>query len=184
MPLPLAPLVGWLLGLWLAWSARGERADRAPEDRLLLLIAFSRPVVVAAGLALLVYAPVVGYFAAFHGDWSYLYVVPWHRVPSAVDLVLVLLASATIPAGVAVGLAPARAGRSGLLVRMAIGPAVVLLALVGVFARRLAASASYAQFHGGFGVEPLTHGALGRGILLAVIALAAALAWSVRSLRS
>jgi hypothetical protein len=184
MPLPMAPLVGWLLGLWLAWSARGERADRAPDDRLLLLLSFSRPLVVSAALAAFVYAPVVGYFAAFHGDWSYLYVVPWHRVPSALDLVLVVLASATIPAGVAFGLGPARAGRSVVLLRMAVGPAVVLVTLLAVFARRLAASASYAQFHGGFGVEPLTHAALGRGILLAVIALAAAVAWSLRALRS
>ena len=50
----------------------------------------SRPFAVVAAFAALVWLPVVGYFVAFHGDWSYLYVVPWQRVPSAVDLGLVL----------------------------------------------------------------------------------------------
>ncbi len=191
MPLPVAPLLGWLLGLWLAWTARGERPDRAPGTPgggrdgagSLLFFSLSRPLVVAAALSAFVYAPIVGYFAAFHGDWSYLYVVPWHRVPSALDLVLVLLASATIPAGVAVGLGPARAGRSGLLARWAAGPAVIAVALLAVFARRLATSASYAQFHGGFGLEPITESALGRGVLLAAIVLGVAVAWTARSLR-
>jgi hypothetical protein len=192
MPLPVAPLLGWLLGLWLAWAARGERADRPErlpgpdEPGLLLYSLFSRPerpILVAAALAAFVYAPIVGYFAAFHGDWSYLYLVPWHRIPSALDLVAVVVASATIPVGVALGIGPARAGRSALVARMAAGPLVLMLAIVGVGARRLATSASYAQFHGGFGVESITDGALGRGVLLAAIALAAALAWTVRSLR-
>lgn len=184
MPLPVAPLLGWLLGLWLAWAARGERPDRlagAADERLLLF--FSRPLVVATALAVFVYAPLVGYFAAFHGDWSYLYVLPWSRVPSALDLILVVLASATIPAGVALGLGPARLGRSSALARLAAGPLVLLLVVVGVGARRLATSASYAQFHGGFGVESITDGALGRGVLLAAIALAAAVAWTARALR-
>ena len=36
---------------------------------------------VVAAFAGLVWVPVVGYFVAFHGDWSYLYVVPGQRVP-------------------------------------------------------------------------------------------------------
>jgi hypothetical protein len=187
MPLPVAPLLGWLLGLWLAWAARGERPERggaASSERLLLFSRPDRPLAVALALAAFVYAPIVGYFAAFHGDWSYLYVIPWHRVPSALDLVLVVVASATIPAGLLVGLGPARAGRSALLARMAAVPLVLMLGIVGVGARRLATSASYAQFHGGFGVESITDGALGRGVLLAAIALAAAVAWTARSLRT
>ena len=121
MPLPVAPLVGWLLGVWLAWAAR---EDRPADDRPLLL---SRPLLVSVALAAFVFGPVVGYFNAFHGDWSYLYVVAWHRVPSAIDLVLVLLASATLPFGLAAGRAAARVGRSGLLVRCASGPAAALI---------------------------------------------------------
>lgn len=183
MPLPVAPLLGWLLGVWLAWTARGERPERGggAEDGLLLL--WSRPVRVAFALGAFVFGPIVGYFVAFHGDWSYFYVVPWRVVPSAVDLLLVVVAGATVPAGVAAGAGPARAGRVGLLLRLAAGPAAVALLMLLLGARRLMVSASYAQFHGAFGVEPLASSALGRGLLLAAIALAAAVAWTARALR-
>src|SRR5205823_3537558 len=123
--------------------ARGERPDRGArgEDGFRHLL-FSKPVVVAAALGAFVYGPIVGYFAAFHGDWSYLYVVPWRRVPSAVDLLVVVLASSTIPLGVLVGIGPARAGRSGLLARLAAGPAVAAIVVLAIFARRLGASAT------------------------------------------
>ena len=130
------------------------------------------------------FGPVVGYFVAFHGDWSYLYVIPWRRIPSAVDLVLVVLASATLPAGLAAGRAAARAGRSGLLVRCAAGPGAALIVIVALFARRLATSASYAQYHGAFGVESIASSALGRGVLLAALALSAGVAFSLRAVRS
>ena len=55
--------------------------------------------------------------------------------------------------------------------------------LVAVFARRLAVSASAAQYAGGFGVEPMTASALGKGVLFALLGLAAGVAWAVRSLR-
>jgi hypothetical protein len=53
-----------------------------------------------------------------------------------------------------------------------------------VFARRLAVSASFAQYHGGFGGVPIGRSPLGRGILLSWLALAAAYAWSLHALRS
>ncbi len=178
MPLPFAPLLGWLLGLGLAWAARG---DRLAEDGPFIL---SRPFAISVSLAAFVYAPVLGYFVAFHGDWSYLYAVRWHTVPSAVDLVLVLTASCTIPLGLAAGRAPARAGRRAPLVRLAAGPAGFAIVLGVLCAHRLATSASYAQYHGAFGALPITSSALGRGVLLAVVVLGAAVAWSVRAVRS
>jgi hypothetical protein len=181
MPLPLGLLLGWVIGLGFAWAAREERTDEPASAGHLL---FSRPFSVAAAFASLVYAPILGYFAAFHGDWSYLYLVPWHRVPSAVDLILVLAATATVPAGFAVGYGPSRAGRRSLVMRLGSGPAAVALVLGAVCARRLAVSASYAQYHGAFGTEPITQAALGRGVLLSAIALGAGIAWSVRALRS
>src|ERR1700743_2707606 len=97
MPLPLAFPIGCLLGLGLAWMARVELA------RSEVPLVLTRPFLVALGFALIVFAPVVGYAVALHGDWSYLYLVRFARIPSAVDLGMVLLSAATIPAGFTVG---------------------------------------------------------------------------------
>src|SRR5438045_9383789 len=95
MPLPFAWLVAFALGAAFARAAQGEIARS--EGPLVM----SRPVLVVVAFAALVVAPVAGYFAAFHGDWAYLYGVNWQDVPSAVDLVLVALAAALVPAGFA-----------------------------------------------------------------------------------
>src|SRR4051812_23923724 len=93
MPLPFAFPLGLLLGMTLAWLARAELA----RSEVPLLLA--RPFLIALGLGALVYGPVVGYFAAWHGDWAYLYLTPSSRVPSALDLCLVLLAALQVPLG-------------------------------------------------------------------------------------
>jgi hypothetical protein len=141
-------------------------------------------VALAAAFAALVYAPIVGYFAALHGDWSYLYLVRWHAVPSAVDLILVIVASGSVPIATAVAHPYARLARAGVLVRLGAGPAILAIALAAIAARRLATSATSAQYHGGFGAEPLTSSTLGRAVLLAAVALVAGVAWTVRASRS
>ncbi len=176
MPIPFAPLVGFLIGAGLAWAGRSELAS---QDGPLLA---SRPFMVVAAFAALVYAPVVAYFVAFHGDWAYLYVVPWRRVPSAVDLALVVLSGASVPAGTLLASSAARARRLGTLVRLGAGPALVTLALLSWSARRLTLSGTYAQFHGDFGTETVASSALGRSVLFMAIVAALGIAWAVRSI--
>jgi hypothetical protein len=176
MPLPLAPLVGFLVGIGLAWPGRAEfDKDDAP------LLA-SRPVVVAGAFALFVYTPIVAYFVAFHGDWAYLYLVPWGHVPSAVDLTLVVVSGASVPLGTLVASPAARARRLATLVRLGTGPAVLSLALLAWGGRRLAISATYAQFHGDYGTEAITSSSLGRSVLWMGIVAALGVAWSVRAI--
>ena len=178
MPLPLAIPVGLLLGMTLAWLARAELA----RSEVPLLLA--RPFLIALGLGAVVFAPVVGYFAAWHGDWAYLYLVRWSRVPSAVDLLLVVFAALQVPLGFAIAAPWAIAKRGTRLLRvMAIATGLLVIACA-VFARRLSVSASFAQYHGGFGGAPLGRSPLGRGILLSWIAVALGYAWSVHALRS
>ena len=174
MPLPFAPFVGFLVGLGLAWAARAEIGN---DDGPLFA---SRPFAVATGLACFVYAPLVAYFVAFHGDWAYLYLVDWKHVPSAIDLALVLFAGACVPLGTIVALPAARARRLGTLVRIGAGPAVVVCGLLAWGARRLVVSATYTQFHGDFGAESIASSALGRGILWMGIVGVLGIAWSVR----
>ena len=177
MPLFLAPLVGWLVGLGLAWAAR---ADRGWEEAPLVT---SRPLVVTLAFAAFVYAPVVGYFAAFHGDWAYLYLAPGRAIPSAVDLALVIFSGATVPLGLAIGARAVRAHEMTPLVKLGAGPAFVTLAVALVFARRLVVSGSYAQYHGHFGTEPITSSALGRGVLAGGLAVSIAAMLAVRALK-
>src|SRR5262245_26570628 len=96
MPLPFAVPIGLLLGMSLAWLARVELA------RSEVPLVLARPFLVAVGLGAIVYAPVVAYFVARHGDWAYLYLVRFSRIPSAVDLALIILAAAQLPLGFAV----------------------------------------------------------------------------------
>jgi hypothetical protein len=178
VPIPFAPLLAFVLGVVLAWVARDELA-RTPTECPLIA---SRPVAVAIALAFFAYAPIVGYFVAFHGDWSYLYLYPHARIPSAIDLALVLLASAEIPLAMILAVPAARAKRLSSVVRLAATP---LGAAIGLFAwcsRRLAVSATYTQFHGGFGTVPIGTSVLGRGVLFMMIVGALAVVWSVRSM--
>ncbi len=176
MPIAFAPLVGLALGAALAWLA-------APElMRLDGPIVACRPFAVVTAFAGLVFLPVVGYFVAFHGDWSYLYLVSWQRVPSAVDLGLVLIAGATVVAGFGLAVGPVRTRRLGPVVALVVGPLALALALVPVVARRLGVSGTYAQYHGEFGTQPIGASVLGKGVLLMTAVLALGLAWTVRAL--
>lgn len=177
MPLPFALLLGLVLGISLAWIARAELA------RSEVPLVLARPFLVTLGLGLVVYAPALGYFVALHGDWAYLYLVRSDRVPSALDLAFVLACGASLPAGFALAAPWAIQRRSGLLLQIAGAIVLAVLVAAGVLSRRLAVSASYAQFHGGFGTVPLGRSPLGRGALASWIAVAAGSAWSAWVLR-
>jgi hypothetical protein len=176
MPIPFAPLVGLALGAALAWIAAPELSrDDGP-------IVASRPFAVVVAFACLVWLPIAGYFVAFHGDWAYLYVVPWQRVPGAIDLGLVLLAGAAVVGGFCLAVRPVRKRRIGPVVAMVVAPSTISVASLTLAARRLAVSGTFAQFHGDFGTEPIAASTLGKGVLFMGVIVAAAIAWTVHSL--
>jgi hypothetical protein len=177
VPLPFAPLVGIALGAVLAWLARSTLArEEGP------LVA-SRAFLHVALFATLVFTPLVGYFAAFYADWAYLYLVPARAIPSAVDLALVLLAGATVPIGFVVSARAARAQRLGTVAVIGGLPATVIAALLILWQRRLATSATYAQFHGDFGTQAITQANLGRGVLWMAFVAALGFAWCAWNIR-
>lgn len=176
MPLPFAPLVGLLIGLGLAWAATAELArEEGP------LVA-SRPFAIVVAFAVLLYTPAVGYFVAFHGDWAYLYAVAWHAVPSAVDFALVLVSGAMVPIGFAFTAPLLRKRKLAPPFAVAVTASALCLALLALSAKRIALSATYAQFHGEFGTEPIASSALGRGVLLMALLLAAGVGWCARAM--
>lgn len=176
MPLPLAFPIGLLLGLGLAWMSRVELA------RSEVPLVLARPFLVAIGFAFIVFAPIVGYAVALHGDWSYLYLLRYARIPSAVDLGLVLLAAATIPGGFAIGAPWALAKRGAPFVRLAIVLFLAAIVIVVLSLKRLGISASYAQYHGAFGGAPIGQTPLGRGILISWLSLFLGYGWATRVL--
>jgi hypothetical protein len=176
MPLPFAPFVGLALGGAFAWVAAQELSRTEGP------IVASRSFAIVAAFAGLVWVPVLGYFVAFHGDWSYLYLVSWRRVPSAIDLGLVLGAAFAVLAGFAISVEPIRKRRFARVVGVIVAPATLVIAGLILSARRLAVSGTYAQFHGDFGTEPIGTSPLGKGVLYMGAVLAAAVAWTAVSL--
>jgi len=175
VPIVFAPLFGLSIGAALAWVASSELA-RSERPAVL-----TRAFALVAAFAGFVWMPVVGYFALFHGDWSYLYLMPKH--PSAIDLGLVLLASACVPGGFLLVVEPARKRRSRPVAMVAGAPVALVAATLPLALRRLAVSATYAQFHGDFGTEPTFASVLGKGVLVMALGLAAGLLWTVMWLR-
>jgi hypothetical protein len=176
VPIPFAPLIGLAFGAALAWvAAPALTRDDGP-------IAFSRPFAVVLAFASLLWLPIVGYFVVFHGDWSYLYVVPWQRVPSAIDLGLVLLSGAAVGLGFWLAVRPVRKRRLGPVVAMVVTPGALTAAGLALAVHRLGVSGTYAQFHGEFGTEPIEASTLGKGVLLMGALVTLGLAWTVRAL--
>ena len=126
----------------------------------------------------------LAYFVTMHGDWAYLYLVRFSRIPSAVDLALVCLAAAQVPLGFALASPWAIAKRGPALLKVGAVLGALLVVACIVAARRLSVSASYAQYHAGFGVVPLGQSPLGRGVLLSWVALLAGYGWSAHVLRA
>jgi len=177
MPVAFALLFGALSGGALAWVA-------APSGRRAKQTAWlAQPIGIVSGFTWLVFAPTVAYFLFFHGDWAYLYVVPWRKVPSAVDLVVAVGAAASLPAAFRVSSGLIRKGQTQALISGLSGIALLLLLLLIATSRRLAMDATYTEFASGFAGRPVLEGALGRGIVLAWLVLAFGLFWAVRTIR-
>jgi hypothetical protein len=178
MPAPLAPLVGFVLGVVFAWWGADELARSHGGSAV-----FSRSLVVVMLFAAIVYTPISGYFLAFEADWSFAYWVDSRHLPSAVQLTLVLLALSSVPLGFIAAATPARKRRLAALLVLGIPPAIVVLAFLLRAAGRLSVHASYAQFHGDFGTRPIAGSSLGHALLWMDTVLALGIAWTSRELR-
>ena len=175
MPALLGPLVGFALGVMLAWIARDE-ADR-DDDR-----GARARAAVAALFGVLVFAPISAYFLMFAGDWARFYLVDSRAVPSALDLLLVVLDAAVVPLGF---MAARRAGRRRAYRAVgALGgaPAVAALVLLLVFFPKLRIEGTFHQVRSDFGTQPVAGGPLGYAILWMNAMLVAGFVLTVRAL--
>jgi hypothetical protein len=182
MPLPLAVLFGFAFGVTLAVLARRGLLALEGGATSVLAAPVTRLAVAFGGCVLL---PIEALLVACHGDWAYLYLLPSARVPSAVDLVLVLASAVSVPAGVLSAAPSVRAGRtwrSRPLAFLGGVPTAALIAATLACGTRLLTSATWAQWRGGFGRESLAQATLGRLLLwldLVLLASAAFVLWFV-----
>jgi len=175
VPAPLAPLIGFALGVAFAWWARKELGTSPLGAGI-----GSRSLVIVALFAALVFAPIGAYFLAFEADWSYAYFIDTRRIPSALQLALVLVDAASVPVGFVVGALFAKSGQLVPLLVVAGAPMVFTLSCLAATAGRLGIQATYAQYHGDFGTRPVSGSSLGYALLWMDTLLALGVAWTGR----
>lgn len=171
------PLLGLTLGVVFAWASAEElqrTSGAATSSRSLLLVAL---------YGLLVHGPIAAYFVAYNPDWAYGFLVNTARLPSVVDSAVVLCAVAAPPVGFVVAARRAAERRIGLLLQLGAVPAALAAVVVLVAAPRLAVQATYTQYHGDFGVEPIAGSRLGLSLAWMAAVLAGAVGWTSFCLR-
>jgi hypothetical protein len=178
MPAPLAPLIGFALGVAFAWWARDELARSQSVAGL-----GSRSLIVVTLFASIVFAPIGAYFLAFEADWSYAYFIDTRRIPSALQLALVLVDAASVPVGFVVAASYARARKLVPVLTLGAAPAILVLACIALAAGRFGIQASYAQFHGDFGTRPIAGSSLGYALLWMDALLVLGVVWTTRQVQ-
>jgi len=171
LPQPALLLLALASGVAAAIAARREL--RVSPRHALLSRGFGAYML----FAVLVLVPISVYFYVFHGDWSLLYWVDVSRVPSAVALIGFLVEAAVGAAGYLLGAALVRSQRDTIGGGVVGGCVLAAIAIVGIAHERLSVVGSYAQYRGGFGLEPYSGGAVFRGTLLTLALLVAGLAY-------
>jgi hypothetical protein len=158
VPALVGPFVGFALGAALAWLCRAE-ARREDEA------AFRARAAVVALFAVLVFAPACAYFIVFAGDWSLFYLVDELRVPSALELLLIIADAALPVLGFAAGHLAARRHAERALVALTAAPAAIAAALVLAFLSNVRVVGTFHQVTSRFGTQPVAGSPLGWAIL-------------------
>lgn len=173
MPLASLPLLGLLAGLVFASAAGESRGHPAILARALVL---------GAAFGLLLLGPCAAFLVAIAPDWSLAYLVDSRRVPSLAFMLWVLGVTACVPLGTWLGSSAPVLRRRQLVLQ---GVAVLIVAVVAVVAAslpRLAVLATFAQYHGKFGVRPLAGSPLGYGLVWLSALLVGGAAFTFRAI--
>lgn len=115
--------------------------------------------------------PTIVYFYAFHGDWFLLYSFDSRRIPSAVALVVLVAISGVAMAGFSLGAMLARNQRTGAGYSLVGGSALLAVAVVLIWHRRLSVVGTFAQYRGDFGLRDYGGPLLQAGLLMGAILL-------------
>ncbi|GAC1352620.1 MAG: hypothetical protein NVS3B20_17280 [Polyangiales bacterium] len=177
MPLPLAPLVAALIGVAFGLIGRDEirRTSASPFA--------TRGFLIVALCSLLLLGPALGYFIAFYPDWAYAYLLQGERVPSAFDLLEVVVIALIPPAAFAWTARALRRHAVRELVRGAAALVVLLAVAVALTGPRLIVATTFQTFREGYDLKPIGGTSLGVSILWIDGCLLAGLMWAASRLR-
>jgi len=176
MPALTIPLLGFSLGAVFTFSAAEEvmHSQSAPQTQAFWVVTL---------FGVLVFGPAAAYLLGFSPDWSYAYAVDSRRVPIILPMALALVDAASVPLGFLSASRAATARRPAVVFRMAAVPALIAVALMLLVFRRLGIYATYAQYHGDFGMETVAGSPLGYALLWMAAVVAAGVWWTVHLLR-
>jgi hypothetical protein len=171
-----APLIGFTLGVLFAWLARDDIARGSPGSLS------SRSLSIVALYTFFVFAPACACFVVLEPDWAGAYLFDGGRA-RLFSVLGTLLSLSSVPLGFVAAARATRARRVSEVVRLGAVSGLSALALTLALFPRLTVRASYSQYHGDFGTEPLAGSPLGMSLfwVLAVVTLAAA--YTGRALR-
>ena len=176
VPIPLAIFVGILLGLAFARAAHHSLAQGTEGPHT------SPTFALVSAFGLLILAPVTGMSVAMSPDWALCYVVDSQRAPVISETLSVMLAALSVPMSYLWGAVLAGRRRLGLLTRHIAVTACVTILLCALLWKRMSVQATYPQFHGDFGVQPVAGSNLGYAILWMLILLCLATVWTLVAL--
>jgi len=164
------------LGLTFARATHGELANT--NSSVMSTSAFA----VVASFALLVFAPIIGISVALAPDWACAYLFDSQRFPAAFETFCVIAAALSVPLGFIWGAAASARRRWNILTRRIALVSIALVTTGAALLPRLAVQATYAQFHGDFGVRPIAGSDLGYALLWMITVLGIAVTWTIVSL--
>jgi hypothetical protein len=98
-------------------------------------------------------------------------------------MALALIDTASVPAGFLLASRAAAARKPATVFRIVAVPALIAVALMLLVFRRLGVYATYAQYHGDFGVESVAGSPLGYALLWMAAIVAGGIWWTLRLLR-
>lgn len=176
MPIPLSLWIGLLLGLAFA------RASHALLARANNATVSSPAFAVVGTFGLLVYAPIAGFTIALAPDWACAYLVDSQRLPAASETLFVIIAALSVPLGFIWGAPASTRRRWNILTRRITLVGIALVTTGAPLLPRLTVQATYAQFHGDFGIRPISGTDLGYALLWMFTILGLATTWTLISL--
>lgn len=178
MPALIAPLAGLLIGVAFHFASSRQLVRAAPgtaiETRAMLLV---------LAYTLLLYGPFNAYFLVFATDWAFVYLLDTSRHEALLVSVSLFADVCSVFFGFFFGRRFMKDQTASRLASLLIPTgALFVLFLVGA-ARRLGALASYAQYHGDFGVKSLGDSSLGYALVWLGSVLVGGTLWTARTLR-